>query len=99
MLTLPRVRGSSQQLTPLKNQTADGLYYAVRFWRCITSTMFCWRKKYRDHGNAERLPDEGKLIAPIEFLVTGDLSSCMAVSQARALLAVMLKPDRSAIQP
>ncbi|WP_249417758.1 DUF2913 family protein [Citrobacter sp. RHBSTW-00524] len=42
---------------------------------------------------------EGKLIAPIEFLVTGDLSSCMAVSQARALLAVMLKPDRIAIQP
>ncbi|MDL4386247.1 hypothetical protein B9P84_20025 [Citrobacter braakii] len=99
MLTLPRVRGSSQQLTPLKNQTADGLYYAVRFWRCITSTMFCWRKKYRDHGNAERLPDEGKLIAPIEFLVTGDLSSCMAVFHARALPGVMLKPDRSAIQP
>ncbi|MGI7012359.1 hypothetical protein [Citrobacter braakii] len=42
---------------------------------------------------------ERKLITPIEFLVTGDLSSCMAVFHARALPGVMLKPDRSAIQP
>lgn len=43
--------------------------------------------------------DEGKLVAPIEFLVTGDLSSCMAVFQAHALPAVTVKPDRFAIQP
>ncbi|ECF6832410.1 DUF2913 family protein [Salmonella enterica subsp. enterica] len=43
--------------------------------------------------------DEGKLIAPVEFLVTGDLSSCIALFQAHALPAVMLKPDRIAIQP
>ncbi|EAW1058486.1 DUF2913 family protein, partial [Salmonella enterica] len=34
--------------------------------------------------------DEGKLIAPIEFLVTDDLSSCMAVFQTHALPAVVL---------
>jgi len=43
--------------------------------------------------------DEGKLIALIEFFVTGDLSSCMAVFQSHALPAVVLKPDRIAIQP
>ncbi|HHR4016620.1 TPA: DUF2913 family protein [Salmonella enterica] len=43
--------------------------------------------------------DEGKLVAPVEFLVTGDVSSCMAVFQAHALPAVTLKPDRIAIQP
>lgn len=42
--------------------------------------------------------DEGKLIAPIEFLVTGDLSSCMAVFQAHALPAAVLKPGRIGIQ-
>lgn len=42
--------------------------------------------------------NEGKLVAPVEFLVTGDLSSCMAVFQAHALPAVVLKPDRIAIQ-
>ncbi|HBV6394742.1 TPA: DUF2913 family protein [Klebsiella aerogenes] len=41
---------------------------------------------------------EGKLIAPIEFLVTDDLSSCMAVFQTHALHVVVLKPDKIAIQ-
>lgn len=48
---------------------------------------------------ARGFSDEGKLIAPIEFLVTGDLSSCMAVFQAHALPAIILKPDGIAIQP
>lgn len=43
--------------------------------------------------------DEGKLVAPVEFLVTGNLSACMAVFQAHALPAFVLKPDRIAIQP
>ena len=43
--------------------------------------------------------DKGKLTAPIEFLVAGDLSSGMAVFQAYALHVVVLKPDRIAIQP
>lgn len=53
------------------------------------------RKSALTHG----FSDEGKLIAPIEFLVTGDLSSCMAVFQAHELHIVLLKPDRIAIQP
>lgn len=42
--------------------------------------------------------DEGKLVAPVEFQVTGNLSACMAVFQSHALPAVVLKPDRIAIQ-
>ncbi|ENA0609635.1 MULTISPECIES: DUF2913 family protein [Enterobacter] len=42
---------------------------------------------------------EGKLVAPVEFLVTGNLSACMAVFQSHALPTVVLKPDRIAIQP
>ena len=43
--------------------------------------------------------DGGKLIAPVEFLVTGNLSACIAVFQAQALPGVMLTPDRITIQP
>lgn len=43
--------------------------------------------------------DEGKLVALVEFLVTGNLSACMAVFQAHAFPAFVLKPDRIAIQP
>lgn len=53
------------------------------------------RKSALTHG----FSDEGKLIAPIEFLVTGDLSSGMAVFQAHALPAFMLEPDRMVLQP
>ncbi|MCE3115164.1 DUF2913 family protein [Enterobacter sp. ASE] len=42
--------------------------------------------------------NEGKLVAPVEFQVTGNLSACMAVFQSHALPAVVLKPDRIAIQ-
>lgn len=42
--------------------------------------------------------NEGKLVAPVEFQVTGNLSACMAVFLAHALPAVVLKPDRIAIQ-
>lgn len=41
--------------------------------------------------------NEGKLVAPVEFQVTGNLSACMAVFLAHALPAVVLKPDRIAI--
>ncbi|POT59890.1 hypothetical protein C3432_04070 [Citrobacter amalonaticus] len=52
------------------------------------------RKSALTHG----FSDEGKLIAPVEFLVDGDLSACTAVSQTHAQPAVMLTPDRIAIQ-
>lgn len=42
--------------------------------------------------------NEGKLVAPVEFQVTGNLSACMAVFKSHALPAVVLKPDRIAIQ-
>ncbi|EAA2044473.1 conjugal transfer protein TraC [Salmonella enterica] len=42
--------------------------------------------------------NEGKLVALVEFQVTGNLSACMAVFLAHALPAVVLKPDRIAIQ-
>lgn len=42
--------------------------------------------------------NEGKLVAPVEFQVTGNLSACMAVFLAHALPVVVLKPDRIAIQ-
>lgn len=42
--------------------------------------------------------NEGKLVAPVEFQVTGNLSACVAVFLAHALPAVVLKPDRIAIQ-
>jgi len=42
---------------------------------------------------------EGKLVAPVEFLVTGNLSACMAVFQSHAFPTVVLKPDRIDIQP
>lgn len=53
------------------------------------------RKSALTHG----FSDEGKLIAPIEFIVTGDLSACMAVFQAHALPVVMLMPDRLTLHP
>ena len=53
------------------------------------------RKSALNHG----FSDGGKLVAPIEFLVTGDLSACMAVFLAHALPAVMLTPDRLTLHP
>lgn len=38
--------------------------------------------------------DEGKLLAPIKFLMTGDLSACMAVFQAYALPAARIESNR-----
>lgn len=43
--------------------------------------------------------DEGRLVAPVEFLVTGDLSACMAVFQASALPVVMRALNRMSLQP
>jgi len=53
------------------------------------------RKSALTHG----FSDGGKLVAPIEFIVTGDLSACMAVFLAHALPAVMLTPDRITLHP
>ena len=53
------------------------------------------RRSALTHG----FSDEGKLIVPIEFFVTGDLSFCMAVFLTHALPAVTLNPDRIVIQP
>lgn len=38
--------------------------------------------------------DEGKLVAPVEFLVTGNLSACTESFQAYALLLVMRASSR-----
>ncbi|MDF7680485.1 DUF2913 family protein [Enterobacteriaceae bacterium ESL0689] len=43
--------------------------------------------------------DEGKLMAPVEFLVTGDLSACMAVFQAHALPLAIMASNRIALHP
>ncbi|HDS8779877.1 MULTISPECIES: hypothetical protein [Enterobacteriaceae] len=43
--------------------------------------------------------DESKLVAPVEFLVTGNLSACTEVFQAHALPAVMMSLNRIALQP
>lgn len=42
---------------------------------------------------------EGKLVAPVEFLVTGNLPACTEIFQAHALPAVMPKPDRITLHP
>lgn len=43
--------------------------------------------------------NEGKLVAPVEFQVTGNLSACTKVFQAHALPAVMLGPGRIVLLP
>ncbi|ECY3795838.1 DUF2913 family protein [Salmonella enterica subsp. enterica] len=43
--------------------------------------------------------DEGKLVAPVEFLVTGNLSACTEVFQAHLLPSVMMASNRIALQP
>lgn len=43
--------------------------------------------------------DEGKLVAPVEFLVTGNMSACTEVFQAHALPSVMMALNRIALQP
>jgi hypothetical protein len=43
--------------------------------------------------------DEGKLVAPVEFLVTGNLSACTEVFQAHSLPSVMMALNRLELQP
>lgn len=43
--------------------------------------------------------DEGKLVAPVEFLVTRNLSACAEVFQAHALPPVMMALNRISLQP
>lgn len=43
--------------------------------------------------------DEGKLVAPVEFLVTGNLPVCIEVFKAHALPSVILEPYCIALQP
>ncbi|EBD1258336.1 DUF2913 family protein [Salmonella enterica] len=43
--------------------------------------------------------EEGKLVVPVEFLVTGNLSACTEVFQARALQSVMVALNRISLQP
>lgn len=43
--------------------------------------------------------EEGKLVAPVEFLVTGNLSACTEVFQAHVLLSVMVELNRISLQP
>lgn len=52
----------------------------------------------RESALTDGFSNEGKLVAPVEFQVTGNLSACMAVFLVHALPAVVLKPDRIAIQ-
>lgn len=42
---------------------------------------------------------EGKLVTPVEFLVTGDLSACMVVFHTHALHAFILESNQIALQP
>ncbi|EEM5422677.1 DUF2913 family protein, partial [Salmonella enterica] len=53
------------------------------------------RKSALTHG----FSDEGKLVAPVEFLVTGNLSACAEVFQAHALPPVMMALNRISLQP
>jgi hypothetical protein len=43
--------------------------------------------------------DEGKLVAPVEFLVTGNLSVCIEIIQAYVLPLVMMASNRVSLQP
>ncbi|WP_392433429.1 DUF2913 family protein [Yersinia sp. HM-2024] len=43
--------------------------------------------------------DEGKLVAPVEFLATGNLSACTEVFQAYVLPLVVMASNRIALQP
>jgi len=43
--------------------------------------------------------DEGKLVTPVEFLVMGELSACMAVFQACSLPSAMMTSNRITLQP
>jgi len=47
----------------------------------------------------EGFSDEGKLLAPVEFRIVGDMSACIDVFHAHALHAVMLDPYRISLQP
>lgn len=60
---------------------------------CDTDALLV-RKSALTHG----FSSEGKLVAPVEFLVAGDLSACMEIFQTHALPAVMLEPDRITLQ-
>lgn len=42
---------------------------------------------------------EGKLVALVEFQVTGDLSACMEFFQNHVLPVVRLEPDQIVLQP
>ena len=43
--------------------------------------------------------NEGKLVAPVEFLVTGNLSACTEIFQANVLPSVMMASNRISLQP
>lgn len=43
--------------------------------------------------------EEGKRVAPVKFLVTGNLSACTEVFQAHALPSVMMALNRIALKP
>lgn len=43
--------------------------------------------------------EEGKLVAPVEFLVTGNLSACTEIFQAYVLPLVVMASNRIALQP
>jgi Protein of unknown function (DUF2913). len=53
----------------------------------------------RKSALSDGFSDNGKLAGPIEFLITGDVSACMAVFHAHALPAVVLESDRIVLQP
>lgn len=43
--------------------------------------------------------DQGKLVAPVEFLVTGNLTACTEIFQAYVLPSVVMASNRIALQP
>lgn len=48
---------------------------------------------------ARGFSNAGKLIAPVEFLMVGDASMCIATFQSNELHAVILAPQRVTLQP
>ncbi|MFL9151024.1 DUF2913 family protein [Escherichia coli] len=61
---------------------------------CSDTDVLLVRKSALIHG----FSDEGKLVEPVEFLVTGNLSACLEIFQAYALPLVMMASNRISLQ-
>ncbi len=82
----------------LKNQTADGLYYAARYLNCMAQPRLCRSKKHRHNGNPERLPMgrwlAGRLMKELGLVscqrrLTGISVAVMSTLLSRIILATV----------